>query len=114
MGPESVENPCIAAMHGPHSLDRCGDQTRFGPIWYVIKLVSVLSVNVQPSRLRIADQWKPDYRAVTRKTENTACHFSPLAEIRGYIELLEKSLTFEGVQLRKTKVNKELLARINK
>ena len=31
----------------------------------VIKLVSVLSVNVLPSWLRNSDQWKPDYRAVT-------------------------------------------------
>ena len=29
------------------------------------------------------------------------CHFSPLAEILGPIELLENCLTFEGVQWRK-------------
>ena len=33
----------------------------------VIKLVSVLSVNVLPSWLRNADQWKPDYRVVTNE-----------------------------------------------
>ena len=31
----------------------------------------------------------------------TPCHFSALAEILGSIELLENSLTFEGVQWRK-------------
>ena len=31
----------------------------------------------------------------------TPCHFSPLAEIPGAIDLLENSLTFEGVQWRK-------------
>ena len=31
----------------------------------------------------------------------TPCHFSPQAEIIGSIELLENSLTFEGVEWRK-------------
>ena len=30
------------------------------------------------------------------------CYFSPLSEIPGPIELLENSLTYEGVQWRKT------------
>ena len=40
-----------------------------GPLWSdsVIKLVSVLFVNVLPSWLRNADQWKPDYRVVTNE-----------------------------------------------
>ena len=32
---------------------------------------------------------------------DTPCHFSPLAEIPGSAELLENSLTYEGVQWRK-------------
>ena len=35
------------------------------------------------------------------KNKETPCYFSPLSEIPGSIELLEKSLTYEGVQWRK-------------
>ena len=35
------------------------------------------------------------------KWANTPCYFSPLSEIPGSIELLENSLTYEGVQWRK-------------
>ena len=36
-----------------------------------------------------------------RQIDSTPCYFSPLAEISGSIELLENSLTYEGVQWRK-------------
>ena len=36
-----------------------------------------------------------------KKSVYTPCYFSPLSEIPGSIELLENSLTYEGVQWRK-------------
>ena len=36
-----------------------------------------------------------------KNTIFTPCYFSPLSEIPGSIELLENSLTYEGVQWRK-------------
>ena len=35
------------------------------------------------------------------KQDSAPCYFSPLSEIPGSIELLENSLTYEGVQWRK-------------
>ena len=41
------------------------------------------------------------YMHYYEKFTNSPCNFSPLAEIPGSIELLENSLTSEGVQWRK-------------
>ena len=76
--------PAIAAMHGPHNLIRFCDWVRnklnyrIGPLRSdsVIKLVSVLSVNVLPWSLRNADQWKPDYRVVTNEKPRNQERFS--------------------------------------
>ena len=50
--------PCIAAI--------AGDYVRFGPIRQ-LNLFRYFSVNVLPSWLRNADQWKPDCRVVTNE-----------------------------------------------
>ena len=39
--------------------------------------------------------------AIKAEFDYTPCYFSPLSEIQGSIELLENSLTYEGVQWRK-------------
>ena len=50
--------PCIAAISG--------DEVRFGLIRY-LSMFRSFSVNVLPTWLRNADQWKPDYRVVTNE-----------------------------------------------
>ena len=59
-GPESDQ--AVQAVHGC----KAGDWMLFGPLMY-LSLFRSFSVNVLPSWLRNADQWKPDYRAVTNE-----------------------------------------------
>ena len=60
---EKQLQPAIAAMHGPHGLVRFDDWVRFGNK----ACFGPFSVNILPSWLRNADQWKPDYRVVTNE-----------------------------------------------
>ena len=67
-------------MQGPHSLDSAirsetsliteSDRIR------KLSLFRTFSVNVLPSWLRNADQWKPDYRVVTNEKPRNQQRFS--------------------------------------